>query len=246
MLPPMNVNRKWIVLLALAATLPTAVALASGAGDRGRMGLSARTGQWTAGSCGTTEFRTALGGEGFLEWLGENVRVTLGARIMRERTQSISGDGATPPGAGDVQMTTSVLVAWRHDFFELGAGVGYLRFSDVGHATKGVLLPAASLRAGPEWLYLNTSLLDFSPENLGIGTFRLGLGGEIGKVDLWGGLGVQPHFGGPTVGVMFPVTDHLRVRFDALLGGEQGGHFSYEGGLGLSYEFVEGPMAGPL
>jgi hypothetical protein len=246
MLPAMKLNRKWIVLLGVAATLPTAVALASGAGDRGRMGLSARTGQWTAGSCGTTEFRTALGGEGFIEWLGENLRVTLGARLMRESTQSISGDGATPPGAGDVQMTTSVLVAWRHDFFELGAGVGYLRYSDVGHATKGILLPAASLRAGPEWLYLSSSLLDFSPENLGIGTFRLGLGGEIGKVDLWGGLGVQPHLGGITAGVMFPITEHLRGRVDGLFGGQAGGHTSFEGGLGLSYEFLEGPMAGPL
>lgn len=230
-----------------AASVPATVSWAATADavGRARLGGSAHVGQWTAGTCGATEFRTALGGQGFLEFIGEGVRLTMGGRVMREHTQSTSGDGATPPGRGDVQMAASILAAARHRYFELGLGVGYLRWADVGHQTKGTVLPAATVRAGPEWLYASTSLLDFSAESLGLGVLKAGLGGEIGPVDLFGGLGVQPHLGGPTLGVMCPVARGFRMRADALLGGDDGGHFSFEAALGVTYEFADDPFATP-
>jgi hypothetical protein len=234
MLRDMSSRRKWIIVSAVCAALPAGVALATGVG---RVGGAGRVGQWQAGTCGTTEFRKAAGGEAFVEWLGDPVRVTAGFRVMREQILEVDGQAALPPGRDDVQAAGGVLAAWRHRWFEVGLGVGFLRYADVGHGTRGTLLPAAALRLGPEWLFVGGSLLDFSPESLGIGVLKLGAGGELGPVDLFGGLGIQPHLGGPTVGVRFPVGDGLSVRTDALLGGAERGHAVFEAGLGVSYTF---------
>jgi hypothetical protein len=234
MLLGMRAHRKWIMVVGVCAALPAGVALATG---QGRLGVGGRTGQWTAGTCGTTEFRKAAGGEAFIEWLGDSVRVTAGFRVVREQILERSGTGAVAPGDGDVQAAAGVLAAYRHRWFEVGAGVGFLRYADVGHAARGTILPAATLRLGPEWLHARGSLLDFSAESLGLGTLKVGVGGRAGPVDLFGGLGIQPHLGGPTAGVLARLGDGLGLRADVLIAGEENGHFAYEAGLGVTYSF---------
>ena len=66
---------------------------------------------------------------------------------------------------------------------------------------------------------------------------RLGLGGTLGPVDLWGGLGLQPHLTGPTVGLAFPLAPTLRLRMDTLFGDSDGGHTTYEAAAGFAYDF---------
>lgn len=241
MLRGMRAHRKWIMVLGACTALPAGVALATGLG---RIGVGGRTGQWTAGTCGTTEFRKAAGGEAFVEWLGETARVTAGFRVVREQILERNGVGAIAPGNGDVQAAAGVLAAYRHRWFEIGAGIGFLRYADVGHAAHGTVMPAAALRLGPEWLYARGSLLDFSAESLGVGTLKVGLGGRLGPVDLFGGLGIQPHLGGPTAGVFAHLGEGLGLRGDVLLAGENAGHFGFEAALGLTYSFG-GDAAGP-
>lgn len=204
----------------------TAVALGSGAG-LWRAGANARAGQWTVADCHTSEFRKASGGEAFLEWVGEQARVTAGFRVMWERVVERNNVRATGLEQGELQLSTSALVAWRRPLFEFGSGIGFLRYANLNQRRRG------ALRVGPEWLYLSGSVLDFSPESLGIGVFRMGLGGEIGPVDLFAGLAAQPQLdlrGGVTAGVMFPVAEHFRVRLDALFLDKKAGHASYEAG----------------
>jgi len=227
-------HRKMIMVVGVCAALPAGVALATG---QGRVGVGGRTGQWTVGTCGTTEFRRAAGGEAFIEYLGESVRVTAGLRIVREQVVERTGPDAVAPGEGDVQATGGVLAAYQHRWFEIGLGLGFLRYADVDHAARGAILPAATFRLGPEWLHARGGLLDFSAESLGIGTLKLGLGGRAGPVDLFGGLGVQPLLGGATVGILARLGDGLGLRADALIAGEDKGHFAYEAGLGVTYSF---------
>ena len=97
------------------------------------------------------------------------------------------------------------------------------------------MLPAGTLRLGPEWLYLSATLLDFSTEARGLGALRGGIGGKLGPVDLWGGLGVDPHIGGPTFGVAYASSESVRLTLDGLVGGEVEGHLEYAAKLGLAF-----------
>ena len=121
----MECNRKLLIVAGVCATLPTAGAWSSGAG---RSGMSARHGQWTTANCHSTEFRRATGGEGFIEWLGEAVRITAGIRLVRERTleRAVDGRSELPPDRGETQLATSALAVARFEWLEVGYGVGYL------------------------------------------------------------------------------------------------------------------------
>ncbi len=229
-------SRRFWPLAVICLGLPTAVAWAGG---QGRVGATGHLGQWVVGSCGDTEFRKARGAEIVLEWIDDQFRVTTGYRILHETVAERTGDDAFPPGKGELQLATSLLATYRHKWFEIGGGIGLVHFADISHQPKTTLLPAATLRIGPEWLYLNGSLLDFSPESLGVGLLKMGVGGELGPVDLWGGLGVGPSLGGPTIGATWALNPAWRLRADGLWGGGNNGHSEWEADFGAVYSFGE-------
>jgi hypothetical protein len=191
-------------------------------------------GQWVAGDCGSTEFRRATGVEAAGEWVSEHLRITGGLRMAREGVEARSGEEASVRGTGDLRLQTGILGAYRHRYFEVGLGIGFIRYTDIGSVEEWAVLPAGTLRIGPEWLYLSATLLDFSTEARGLGVLRGGLGGAIGPVDLWGGLGVDAHIGGPTFGLAYATSESLRLTLDGLVGGEVEGHVEYAAKLGLA------------
>jgi hypothetical protein len=200
-----------------------------------RLGVALMHGQWVAGDCGSKEFRRASGVEAAGEWLSEHLRITGGLRMAREAVEARSGDEASVRGTGDLRLQTGLLGAYRHRYFEVGLGIGFFRYTDIGSVPEWAVLPAATLRLGPEWLYLSATLLDFSTEARGLGVLRSGLGGKLGPVDLWAGLGVDAHIGGPAFGLAYASSESVKLTLDGLVGGEVEGHAEYAAKLGLAF-----------
>ena len=229
-------TRRFWPIAVICLGLPTAVAWAGG---QGRVGASGHMGQWVLGSCTGTEFRKARGGEMLLEWIDEQFRVTTGFRILHETVEDRTGDSVTAPGNSELQIATSLLGTYRHKWFEIGGGIGLIRSADIDHRTKTRLLPAATLRLGPEWLNFKSSLLDFSSESLGVGLFKVGVGGETGPIDIWGGMGFGVALAGPSLGVSWALSPSWRLRGGGLWGGTNRGHSTWEANLGVVYGFGE-------